>query len=87
MAFIKSPLLRKDTSVPGLPNVVTSDKSSMPTVSKDTSVQAVLPAPIPSTSCTSAPIKSSKKYQDKVDKTEALKQEKEKNKASNNEQK
>ena len=34
-----------------------------------------------------APIKTSKKYQDKVDKTEALKKEKEKNKMIRNEQK
>ena len=34
-----------------------------------------------------APIKTSKKYQDKVDKTEALKKEKEKNKTITNEQK
>ncbi|ORE11851.1 hypothetical protein BCV72DRAFT_318002 [Rhizopus microsporus var. microsporus] len=36
---------------------------------------------------TSAPVKASKKYQDKVDKTEALKKEKEKNKATGTEQK
>ncbi|CEG76573.1 hypothetical protein RMATCC62417_11457 [Rhizopus microsporus] len=59
----------------------------MPIVNRNTSVQDVLPAPIPSTSCISAPIKSSKKYQNKVDKTEALKKEKEKNKTTDNEQK
>ncbi|PHZ12821.1 uncharacterized protein RHIMIDRAFT_251733 [Rhizopus microsporus ATCC 52813] len=97
--FQEAPLLRKDknihttlkaakedTSAPGPSNVVTSNKSPMSTVNKDTSVQDVLPAPITSTSCTSASIKSSKKYQDKVDKTETLKKEKEKNKTTANEQ-
>ncbi|PHZ08931.1 uncharacterized protein RHIMIDRAFT_267176 [Rhizopus microsporus ATCC 52813] len=41
--------------------------------STETSVQDVLLAPIPFISCTSAPIKSSKKYQGKVDKAEAFK--------------
>ncbi|CEG63206.1 hypothetical protein RMATCC62417_00389 [Rhizopus microsporus] len=59
----------------------------MAAVNKDTSAQDVLPAPIPSTSRTFAPIEASKKYQDKVDKTEALKKEKEKNKATTNKQK
>ncbi|CEG75869.1 hypothetical protein RMATCC62417_10845 [Rhizopus microsporus] len=98
--FQKTPLLRKDknigttlkaakedTSAPGPSNVVINEKTSIPIVNKDTSVQAVLPAPIPSTSCTSAPTKTSKKFQSKVDKSEALKKEKEKNKASNNEKK
>ncbi|KAG1169503.1 hypothetical protein G6F70_008350 [Rhizopus microsporus] len=89
--FQEIPLLRKDknirttlkatkedTSAPGPSNVVINEKTSMPTVNKDTSVQTVLPAPTPSTSCTSAPIKTSKKYQAKVDKTEALKKEKKK---------
>ncbi|CEG75460.1 hypothetical protein RMATCC62417_10496 [Rhizopus microsporus] len=78
---------KEDTSAPGPSNVVITEKTSMPTVSNDISVQAVLPAPTPSTSCTSALIKASKKYQDKVDKTEALKKEKEKNKVTGNEQK
>ncbi|CEI92613.1 hypothetical protein RMCBS344292_06867 [Rhizopus microsporus] len=84
--FQETPLLRKDksirttlkavkdTSTPGPSNAVINEKTSIPIANKDTSVQAVLPAPTPSTSCTSAPIKTSKKYQDK-------------NKASNNEQK
>ncbi|ORE12043.1 hypothetical protein BCV72DRAFT_310929 [Rhizopus microsporus var. microsporus] len=97
--FQETPLLRKDksicttlkaikdgTSSPDPSNVVINEKTSMPTVNKDASVQVVLPAPIPSTSCTSAPIKTSKKYQDKVGKTEALKKEKEKNKTTSNEQ-
>ncbi|CEG81587.1 hypothetical protein RMATCC62417_15772 [Rhizopus microsporus] len=78
---------KEDTSASGPSNAVTSEKTSMPIASKDTSVQAVLPAPIPSTSCTSAPIKASKEYQDRVDKTEPLKKEKEKSKALSNEQK
>ncbi|CEG79833.1 hypothetical protein RMATCC62417_14249 [Rhizopus microsporus] len=78
---------KKDISAPGPSNVVTSNKTPMPTVNKDTSAQAVSPAPIPSTSCTSASIKTSKKYQGKVDKTEALKKEKGKNKTTGNEQK
>ncbi|ORE02927.1 hypothetical protein BCV72DRAFT_308705 [Rhizopus microsporus var. microsporus] len=49
---------KKDISAPGSSNAVTSDKTRMPTVDNDTSVQAVLLAPIPSTSCTSAPIKT-----------------------------
>ncbi|ORE09998.1 hypothetical protein BCV72DRAFT_222293 [Rhizopus microsporus var. microsporus] len=53
----------------------------------DTSVQVVLPAPTPSTNYTSAPTKVSKKYQDKVAKSEALKKEKEKNKMTGNGQK
>jgi hypothetical protein len=78
---------KEDTSAPGPSNVVINEKTSMPAVNKDASVQAVLPTPTPSTSCTSAPIKTSKKYQDKVAKSEALKKEKEKNKATANEQK
>ena len=71
--------VKEDTSVPGPSNVVINEKTSMPTVNKDTSVQTVLPAP--------APINTSKKYQDKIDKTETLKKEKEKNKITGNEQK
>ena len=78
---------KEDTSAPGPSNVAINEKTSMSAVNKDTSVQAVLPAPTLSTSCTSAPIKTSKKHQDKVDKTEALKKEKEKNKMTTNEQK
>ncbi|CEG65041.1 hypothetical protein RMATCC62417_01911 [Rhizopus microsporus] len=65
--FQESPLLRKDkniritlkvakedTSVPGPSNVVINEKTSMPAVNKDTSAQAVLPAPTPT--------KVSKKY-------------------------
>ncbi|CEG74406.1 hypothetical protein RMATCC62417_09633 [Rhizopus microsporus] len=76
--FQETPLLRKDknicttlkavkedTSAPDPSNVVINEKTSMITVNKDTSVQAVLPAPIPSTSCTYALSKTSKKYQDK----------------------
>ncbi|CEG65924.1 hypothetical protein RMATCC62417_02600 [Rhizopus microsporus] len=59
----------------------------MPAVNNDTGVQTELPAHIPSTSCISASIKVSKKYQDKVDKTEAVKKEKEKNKTTGNEKK
>ncbi|CEG75959.1 hypothetical protein RMATCC62417_10923 [Rhizopus microsporus] len=79
--------VKEDTSAPGPSNVVINEKTFMPAFNSDTSVEAVLPAPIPFISCTSAPTKAFKKYQDKVDKTEALKKEKEKNKASNNEQK
>ncbi|KAG1176354.1 hypothetical protein G6F70_003462 [Rhizopus microsporus] len=70
---------KEDTSAPGPSNVVINQKMSMSTVNKDTSVQAVLPAP--------APIQTSKKYQDKIDKTEALKKQKEKDKTTTNEQK
>ncbi|ORE05927.1 hypothetical protein BCV72DRAFT_329867 [Rhizopus microsporus var. microsporus] len=80
-------IAKEDTSTPDLSDVATSDKASMPIINKDMSVQAVLSAPISSTSCTSAPIKAPKKYQDKVDKIEALKKEKEKIKTSSNEQK
>ncbi|CEG77781.1 hypothetical protein RMATCC62417_12475 [Rhizopus microsporus] len=82
--FQETPLLRKDknirttlkaikedTSAPGPSNAVTSDKTSMPVVNKDTSVQDLY-------FCS---------HQDKVDKTEALKKEKEKNKMTGNEQK
>ncbi|CEG81709.1 hypothetical protein RMATCC62417_15874 [Rhizopus microsporus] len=98
--FHETPFLRKDKdicitlkaakadiSAPGPSNAVINEKTPMPTVNKDTSVQAVLPAPIPSTRCASAPIKTSKKYQDKVNKTEALKREKGKNKTTGNKQK
>ncbi|KAG1454876.1 hypothetical protein G6F57_015408 [Rhizopus arrhizus] len=86
--FQEAPLLRKDknarttlkvakedTSAPGPSNVVINEKTSMPAVNKDTSVQTVLPAP--------APINTSKKYQDKIDKTEALKKEKRKEQDDN----
>ncbi|ORE05338.1 hypothetical protein BCV72DRAFT_331326 [Rhizopus microsporus var. microsporus] len=79
--------VKEDASSPGPSNIVTRGKAPMPTVNNDTSAQAALPAPIPFTSCTSAPIMTSKKYQDKVDKTEALKKEKEKNKTTSNERK
>ncbi|CEI85579.1 hypothetical protein RMCBS344292_00039 [Rhizopus microsporus] len=79
--------IKKDTSAPGPSNVVINEKTSILIVNKNTSVQTVLPAPTPSTSYTSAPIKTSKKYQDKIDKTKALKKEKEKNKSTTNEQK
>ncbi|PHZ13067.1 uncharacterized protein RHIMIDRAFT_251162 [Rhizopus microsporus ATCC 52813] len=98
--FQETPLLRKGknvhtilkaakegTSAPGPSDVVINENASMPVVNKDTSAQAVSPAPIPYTSCTSAPTKASKKYQSKVDKTEVLKKEKEKNKVTGNEQK
>ncbi|CEG66659.1 hypothetical protein RMATCC62417_03199 [Rhizopus microsporus] len=98
--FQETPLVRKDKNIcttlkaakedisaPGPSNVAASDKTPMSTVNKNTSIQAVLPTLTPPTSCTSAPIKASKKYQDKVDKTEALKKEKEKNKMIGNEQK
>ncbi|CEG81451.1 hypothetical protein RMATCC62417_15655 [Rhizopus microsporus] len=77
--------VKEDTSAPGLSNVAINEKTSMSAVNNAISVQAVLPAPTPSTSCTFAPIKASKKCQDKVDKTEALK--KEKNKTTGSEQK
>ncbi|PHZ13283.1 uncharacterized protein RHIMIDRAFT_237295 [Rhizopus microsporus ATCC 52813] len=70
--FQETPLLRKgknvhtalkaakeDTSSPGPLNAVINENASMPVVNKDTSAQAVLPAPITSTSCTSTPIKAS----------------------------
>jgi hypothetical protein len=78
---------KEDTSAPDPSNVVINEKASIPTVNKDMSAQDVLPVPTPSTSCTSAPIKASKKCQDKVEKTEALKKEKEKNNMTGNEQK
>ncbi|KAG1222879.1 hypothetical protein G6F67_009682 [Rhizopus microsporus] len=53
--------VKEDTSAPGPSNVVINGKTSMSAVNKDTSVQAVLSAPTPSTSCTSAPIKTFKK--------------------------
>ncbi|CEG81881.1 hypothetical protein RMATCC62417_16025 [Rhizopus microsporus] len=71
---------KEDTSAPGPSNVVINEKTSMPTANNDISVQAVLPVPILSASCTSAPIKASKKYQNKVDRTEALKKEKDSSK-------
>ncbi|CEJ03358.1 hypothetical protein RMCBS344292_17344 [Rhizopus microsporus] len=79
--------VKKGTSAPGSSNAVINEKISISTVNNTTSVQAVLPTPVPSTSCTFAPINTSKKYQDKVDKTGALKKEKEKNKTTTNEQK
>ena len=74
---------KEDTSAPGPSNVVINEKTSMPIANKNTSVQAVLTAPTPSISRTSAPIKASKKYQDKIDKTEALKKEKRKEQDDN----
>ncbi|CEI95914.1 hypothetical protein RMCBS344292_10088 [Rhizopus microsporus] len=87
--FQETPLVRKDknirtslkaakenASAPDPSNVVINKKVSMLAVNKDTSVQAVLPVPTPSTSSTSAPIKTSKKYQAKNDKAETLKKEK-----------
>ena len=64
---------KEDTSAPGSSNVVINEKTSLSAVNKDTSVQAVLPAPN----------KASKKYQDKVDKAEALKKEKKKEQDDN----
>ncbi|KAG1175900.1 hypothetical protein G6F70_001925 [Rhizopus microsporus] len=87
--FQETPLVRKDknirtslkaakenASAPDPSNVVINKKVSMLAVNKDTSVQAVLPVPTPSTSSTSAPIKTFKKYQAKNDKAETLKKEK-----------
>ncbi|CEI87199.1 hypothetical protein RMCBS344292_01617 [Rhizopus microsporus] len=65
--------VKEDTSAPGPSNAVINEKTSIPIANKDISVQAVLSAPTPFTSCTSALIKAPKKYQDKVDRTEALK--------------
>ncbi|CEJ05241.1 hypothetical protein RMCBS344292_19186 [Rhizopus microsporus] len=73
---------KEDTSAPGPSNAAINEKTVMPAVNSDTDIQAILPTPTPSTSCTSALVKTPKKYQDKVDKTEALKKEKEKNKAT-----
>ncbi|CEG83072.1 hypothetical protein RMATCC62417_17048 [Rhizopus microsporus] len=70
---------KEDTSASGPSNVVINEKTSMPVVNKDMSAQGVLPAPIPFTSCTSAPIKT------RLLSLKHLK--KRKNKASNNEQK
>ncbi|ORE01062.1 hypothetical protein BCV72DRAFT_339677 [Rhizopus microsporus var. microsporus] len=50
--------VKENTSAPGPSNVVINEKTSMPTVNKDASVQDVLSAPIPSTGCVSAPIKA-----------------------------
>ncbi|CEG79589.1 hypothetical protein RMATCC62417_14037 [Rhizopus microsporus] len=75
-------LPKEDTSAPGPSNAAINEKTVMPAVNSDTDIQAILPTPTPSTSCTSALVKTPKKYQDKVDKTEALKKEKEKNKAT-----
>ena len=41
--------VKEDTSAPGPSNVVINEKTSMSAVNKDTSVQAVLPVPTPST--------------------------------------
>ncbi|ORE05167.1 hypothetical protein BCV72DRAFT_331555 [Rhizopus microsporus var. microsporus] len=79
--------VKEDTSAPDPSNAVTSNKLPVSTVNKATSVQDVLLAPIPYTCCIFAPIKIFKKYQDKVNKTEAFKKEKEKNKTTPNEQK
>ncbi|KAG1167850.1 hypothetical protein G6F71_009367 [Rhizopus microsporus] len=43
--------VKEDTSAPGPSNVVINEKTSMSAVNKDTSVQAALSAPTPSTSC------------------------------------
>ena len=67
---------KENASAPDPSNVVINKKVSMLAVNKDTSVQAVLPVPTPSTSSTSAPIKTFKKYQAKNDKAETLKKEK-----------
>ena len=75
--------VKEDTSAPDPSNVVINEKAFIPTVNKDTSVQTVLRALTTSTNCTSAPIKTSKKYQDKIDKTEALKKEKRKEQDDN----
>ncbi|CEI99644.1 hypothetical protein RMCBS344292_13727 [Rhizopus microsporus] len=88
--FQETPLYRKDknirttlkaakgdTSASGPSNVVINEKTSMPAVNKDTSVQALY-------SCSYQDVK---KYQDKVDKNETLKKEEEKNKTTTNEQK
>ncbi|CEI98566.1 hypothetical protein RMCBS344292_12672 [Rhizopus microsporus] len=56
---------KKETSAPDPSNAVINEKTSMPTINNDISTQAVLPAPTSSTSCTSAPVKTFKKYQDK----------------------
>lgn len=69
----------EDISGPGPSNIVINEKVSMPAVNKETSVQFELSAPTLFTSCTSAPIKISKKYIGNVVKTEAFKKEKEKN--------
>ncbi|CEG82029.1 hypothetical protein RMATCC62417_16159 [Rhizopus microsporus] len=68
-AFQETPLLRKgkhdytalkavkeDTSAPGPSNGVINEKTFMPAFNSCMSIEAVLPAPTPSTSCTSAPI-------------------------------
>ncbi|KAG1226049.1 hypothetical protein G6F68_019813 [Rhizopus microsporus] len=75
--------VKEDTSAPDPSNVVINEKAFIPTANKDTSVQTVLRALTTSTNCTSAPIKTSKKYQDKIDKTEALKKEKRKEQDDN----
>ncbi|CEI92967.1 hypothetical protein RMCBS344292_07212 [Rhizopus microsporus] len=64
--FQETPLLRKDKNIrttlkaakedifaPGPSNIVINEKTSILIVNKDTSVQAVSPAPTPSTSCAS----------------------------------
>ncbi|CEI97429.1 hypothetical protein RMCBS344292_11561 [Rhizopus microsporus] len=63
--FQETPLLRKYKNI----------RTNLKAVKEDTSASAVLPAPTPSTSCTSAPVKTSKKYQDKytVEKTFVIK--------------
>ncbi|CEG78832.1 hypothetical protein RMATCC62417_13375 [Rhizopus microsporus] len=50
--------VKENASAPDPSNVVINEKTPMPTVNKDTSVHDVLPAPIPSIGCTSAPIKT-----------------------------
>ncbi|KAG1177706.1 hypothetical protein G6F70_001762 [Rhizopus microsporus] len=46
--------VKEDVAASGPSDAVINEKTSMPTVKKDTSVQTVLPAPVP--------IKTSKKY-------------------------
>ncbi|KAG1179840.1 hypothetical protein G6F70_002147 [Rhizopus microsporus] len=78
---------KEDIPVPDPSNVVTSDQTFMHVVNNDTSIEALLHAPIPSSSCTFTSTKATKKYKSKVVKTEVLKKKKEKNKTLNNEQK
>jgi hypothetical protein len=67
---------KEDTSAPGPSSVVTSVNAPIPTVNKDASVQAVLPAPTPSTSCTYAPSRSLKNIKTRLIRLKHLKRRK-----------
>jgi hypothetical protein len=69
--FQDTPLFRKGkcSMLLGPSNAVINEKIPMPAVSNNMRVEAALPAPIPSTGCTSDCITTSKKHKRKTDKT------------------